>query len=59
MPSIPSQFFEVARLVPLALAATNSAAAAVMKLARDLRDSGSDFINHRGRPGGGVWPIAD
>lgn len=47
MPSISSQFalsLEVTRLVPLALAAGNSAAAAVMKLARDLQDSGSDLI---------------
>ena len=47
MPSMSSQFalsLEVTRLVPLALAATNSAAAAVMKLARDLQDSGSDLI---------------
>ncbi len=47
MPSITSQFalsLEVTRLVPLVLAATNSAAGAVMKLARDLQDSGSDLI---------------
>lgn len=47
MPSIPSQFslsLEVTRLVPLVLNAGNSAAAAVMKLARELQDSGSDLI---------------